>query len=149
MRGAEAIAGVLLVALTLCACGPARTYDGPARPRSEVAVLHVVGYGSATGYPGDVSTDAQLVAIDGVPYRGAPQVVQVLPGKHTLEVRWTRSWIPPATGFGDAYDGTTLWVPMSRGTVDLEIEVRAGRRYELVWSKPERRARPIGFRERR
>ena len=143
------LGGMFLFAALLTACGPARTYAGAARPRSTVAVLHVVGFGSATGYPGDVAADAQLVSLDGVPYRDGRQVVQVLPGKHTLAVRWTRSWIPPQSGFGDAYDGTTLWVPMSRGTVDLDVEVRAGRRYELIWSEPERRAQPIGFRERR
>ena len=143
------LGSVLLLVVLVPGCGPARTYAGDPRPRSAVAVLHVVGYGSATGYPGDVSTDAQLVSIDGTPYRGGRQVVQVLPGKHTLAVRWTRSWIPPQSGFGDAYDGSLLWVPMSRGTVDLDVDVRAGRRYELVWSEPERRAQPIGFRERR
>jgi hypothetical protein len=97
------------LALLAAGCMTAQTYEGPRRPRSEVA--HIVGdLRLNTGLPISVS----LRQVDGITLSASQSAVDVLPGTHTLLVDCRVQ----ETG--------------SVSRHEIEVEVFEGRSYRLV-----------------
>jgi hypothetical protein len=86
--------GIALLAAALavagCARMPVKAYDGPTRPRSEVAVLQ----GGASGDQMSAHSVIEYPSIDGVRRADAPYVVSVLPGARRVGLRHTLSFGP-------------------------------------------------------
>jgi len=100
---------VIAIALLVSGCGtPSRhVYDGPERPRSELAVIF-----ANMANPG---LHAHFTQVDGhlVSISGPPKEVLVLPGKHQLLLFVT-------SGF-------------KSGNIPIAVEVRAGHTYEVTY----------------
>ena len=122
----------MLPVLAVAACGPARAYRGPARPRAETAVLSIRGTGHDVGMAGDTRYMVSLRKLDGRPWRGIKSIVSVLPGPHTVELRWHKMKVPYWPG-DDLHADRQHWVPIAGGTAIYEIDAEAGVSYELVW----------------
>lgn len=122
----------MLAAPGVAGCGPARAYPGRTLPRSETSVLSVRGTGHDVGSPGDTRYMVSLRKLDGRPWRGVKSIVSVLPGPHTVELRWHKMEVPYRLGF-DLHADTHHWVPIAGGTAVFEIDAEAGVSYELLW----------------
>ena len=82
MRG-----GVLLAALALGGCAavePIKAYEGPERPRAELAIVE-----SAFERDWVTVADVQIAAVDGVGYPGPKYEARMLPGQHRVIVKGT------------------------------------------------------------
>ncbi len=108
----------LICLLLLSSCGTFQAYDGPQRPKDEIATLIT--------YSGPANT-ITVSEIDGVAVRSGvsfngrllpPANATVLPGRHTLRVSYDDQ---PGVARGR--------LPRYRGTID--VEVAPGRTYEL------------------
>jgi hypothetical protein len=103
------LAVITCAALAASACMTVQTYEGPRRPRSEVA--HIAGdLALSAGAPISVL----IRQVDGITLRLGQSAVDVLPGAHTLLVDCR---IQETSG-------------VSRHS--LEVEVYEGRTYRLV-----------------
>lgn len=113
------------LALALFACTALLTAcSGPrhslGRPLNEVAVVNGASQSGFTLLGLDATI--RIVSIDGEALEksamnGYPEVVEVLPGHHTLEA-WYSSWV----------DGS----PGPSGEAKLEFDALAGRRYRIL-----------------
>ena len=82
MRG-----GVLLAILALGGCAavePIKAYEGPERPRAELAIVE-----SAFERDWVTVADVQIAAVDGVGYPGPKYEARMLPGQHRVIVKGT------------------------------------------------------------
>ncbi len=82
MRG-----GVLLAILALGGCAavePIKAYEGPARPKAELAIVE-----SAFERDWVTVADVQIAAVDGVSYPGPKYEARMLPGQHRVIVKGT------------------------------------------------------------
>ena len=135
-----------VVALLLCTCqGTVRLYPGEPRPAAEVATLHVRGDGALSvpdPPPGEVSYEAALTAHNGKPTANPLHKVELLPGSHEFEIRWSR-WETPSIGTS-AYAFGPRWVKSAEGTQRMYLRVEAGKRYWLDWIPEWRTDRPPG-----
>ena len=112
--------------LFLAACGPFRVYEGPRMEPSEVAHVTIEG--------GLISKkerfDAELIEFDGVNPRRKHTEFEILPGEHTLTIRWIHY---------------ILENEEATGVLPMTFELRAGYRYTLFWVGGDS---PLRFRER-
>ena len=92
--------GILFVALSLTGCAQSKQYAGPLLTKDKVAII--------SGYQGpDMWTPSLLQGVPtpwithldgeslGVPYLGAPQSIQVLPGSYNITIyfeHWTKNY---------------------------------------------------------
>lgn len=119
------IAGLVGAAFLAGGCMTVQSYEGPRRPRSEVA--HIVGdLRLNTGLPISVS----LRQIDGMTLKASETAVDVLPGSHTLlvdcRVRETgsisRHEIQVEVFEGRSYRLVPEVAPAMRGCNDVRLE---------------------------
>jgi hypothetical protein len=75
----------LLLPLAGCNVFPTKAYEGPGRPKGELAVLKGGGEGEEYGYRSLV----QPLAVDGVRVREGAYLISFLPGRRRIEVRET------------------------------------------------------------
>ena len=136
--------GVLLVA-----CAPARQYAGPPRPQSQVARLVVFEDGSQHfGRSGDVRYDGRIISVDGCAARTMTGIVEVLPGRHEVTVRWQRFEVPCWGSFSHGED-TNNFLVAEAGDTSFLVDAEAGKRYRLRWPRPDQVGPPLGFFEHR
>ena len=132
--------------LLLCACqGTVRLYSGEPLPASEVATVHVRGDGRLSmpdQSSGGVAFEAALIGFDGKPTPNALHKVEVLPGRHTFDIGWSR-WEVPPMGTPEGSFGPR-WVATGSGVQEMHLDVVAGGRYRLDWIPEWRTDRPPG-----
>lgn len=96
-----------LTLLFLTGCASTKAYNGPDRPRSEIAVVkpELRTVGSFLGVP--EKECAIIVEVDGKKmgdsFRGYPRYIEILPGRHTIKADYSttkRKNITAATGGG-------------------------------------------------
>lgn len=104
------LASVMLCAVAASGCMTARPYEGPRRPRSEVA--HIIGDLAMTS--ANLPVSVILRQVDGITLRMGQNAVDVLPGSHVLLVDCR------------VVDSGSLT------RHEIEVEVREGRVYRLV-----------------
>jgi hypothetical protein len=121
---------VLLSAL-LAACGATRLYEGPERPSSEVATIRVEYNPDVAGTAGDVSYDVKITGFDGKALTSEVSVVSVLPGRHSVLLRWTRFRVPDNPRTWGNRETTWKYVE-DRGEKEMTLDAKAGWTYELV-----------------
>ena len=141
---------LLLLLLVASGCAAARMYDGPKRPRSEVAIIDLSGAReNVPGTKDGTRVTADIVQIDGKE-KPASWGAAVLPGPHTLMIDWKREkvargsflravelvlvaalltffWEAPSSGHVDQH---RVCAPDS-GTTTIKFQAQAGKRYAL------------------
>ena len=151
MRSARLYASLLLVAV-LAACAPVRTYEGPRLPEDEVAVLQAWGTSGtlgSMGYPGEHRFKVRIVTLDGRAWRSSRNIAEVVPGRHVVDLCWTRFEIPCGPGmFHDVTQESAMWIPTHRGQATLTVDAEAGRTYVLRWVEPWEADPPMRFEAR-
>lgn len=137
--------GRLLVALCLAAvgCGTFRAYEGGARPRTEVARLFMsdakgegdtVETQSGAYFTGLSTTySAVIVRVDDREV-GSRSSVEVLPGRHEVEIEWERR-VPGDVVVKMSEFGPTLWDSSYEGRAILSVDASAGKEYRLTWDR--------------
>ena len=111
-----------------CASHPVQTFTGPPRPASEIALVSC--------QPG-----LAVVAVDddrsvhGVSSEARPLVLELLPGRHTVTVRFHS-----VSGTDQVLMST--FTTTESESIDLEIHAQAGHAYRLVFSTYGDRWRP-------
>jgi len=117
----------LLLALGACTAQKVRLYEGPERPREEIAVLVVEGMGYDTsGGPEEVTSDAWLIEADGKPIDKA-RLAEFAPGRHGVVVHWV--WYDLVSrGLGDKRR------PSHEGKSEFTFTAEANKSYVLDWN---------------
>lgn len=138
--------GLVALALLLAACATARVYDGPTRPRADVARLVIHSDGNFFGGPGEVRFEGHFEAVDGRRVGAGKSIVDVLPGMRCVQVRWNR-YEAPGTFLDDAVDRRGVWVRTDGGCRTFQVVAEAGKRYVLTWPFADEGGGPQGFHE--
>jgi hypothetical protein len=111
-RRANCCLSLLLTALLLtgAGCRTAKMYNGPAKPKAEVADLF------------RHANDVEIVALDGhkIPCLKRARILELLPGRHAIECRFRSEFMD--TGYVSASTNKS-------GTVRLEFDAKAGNTY--------------------
>jgi len=93
MKNLAEAAFTLVVAIVITGCAATQAYDGPPRPREQVAVI--------TGMSGweitNMGIAARVIKIDGKELAEASSKIELLPGKHEIEVECWMQRVPPST----------------------------------------------------
>jgi hypothetical protein len=131
---------VLLLALVCCQW-PVRLYEGQA---DAVARLEVKGDGrlSVTANAGDVAWEASLVGFDGSPLHNPVHRAEVLPGRHTLQIRVRRYEMPWIARWRD--NPQLYWIKTDDEVHEVELDMAGGVTYWLDWIPEWREDRPPG-----
>ena len=109
-----------LFLLVLCTGCAEQAYDGSEKSSKEVAVIK----NSYTGTGGVKSDRAEIVAVDGDRFDGSsPKRVEVLPGKHSVEIRCRHGKLIVQNNVG---------LQGRQGSV--EFIAKAGREYKVLCS---------------
>ena len=101
----------LAALITLTGCSTARMYDGPAKPKDQVAVLF-----RHANYVEILSVDGQRI-----PFLKRAKVLELLPGPHTVECCFRSEYM--GTGYASE--------PSTKGAVRLSFDAKAGYSYWL------------------
>lgn len=134
-----------LFAVFSAGCASERVYDGPARSQGEIVVVRGVN-------PADPLIPAGFVAVvkkvDGRELSGTGANVELLPGKHRLEVKCGQPGAKPVvqTIDFDAEGGTEYGIGIIRATNDCNVYQRVRGKFE--WSYPETISLPLQQRDR-
>ena len=122
---------LLLLLGTGCAVYPSvPTYAGPRRKPNETASLRAYGAWARSGLERSIEGGIDITEVDGItaPYRGnvpgltVTKALEVLPGPHTVTIRWSRRY------FGLFVSRTRAHRP-EHGAVSLQFNAEAGRSY--------------------
>jgi hypothetical protein len=120
-----------LLLLLLAGCSATRLYDGPSRPTGEVATIRVRILLPPSGSPGDEEYEVRLVGVNDRSFEDPPTTVEVLPGKHTLHLQWTKH-VMPRFFWANSDSELIHWRRVGSGQRSMEVEVEAGKRYRLI-----------------
>jgi hypothetical protein len=121
----------LALALLLSGCAT-KAYEGPERPRSEVAELNVVHeYGYVFGIWGVIPFPTykhvtRVIQIDGKRISG--DVWHILPGQHTVRVWYIRRSEPTVCG---TYSATPCEVDYKTRDLSIVFIAKAGHEYRI------------------
>ena len=140
----------LLLATVACPACAATKRLGKRTPglRFDKAVVLVEGTRRMSGIGGDTGYDVRVVRVDGKPARGSR--LQLDPGPHAIQLEWSRIEMPDAyvQGLNRDVEPSTRWVKTAGGCCTVDVDVRGGRAYTLVWDPGPRHGKcPFRVRE--
>jgi len=154
------MAALLLAGLSACASS-VRLYEGARRPRDEVAILTDSGCRKVALV---VIDDHNRVDSDKVPSAYSSYTAEILPGSHSVTVKWVSAWREEFAGAagaaavtlsatyellrvlgGGSPGGSTAtgkrWVPAAVASIRFSFHASAAHRYRIRESKgPDRQA---------
>jgi len=125
---------VTLLLLLAAGCGGHRLYSGPRRPRAEVARIELRGTYVAQPEPGIQFYAVEAATVDGTKLERPRELLEVLPGRHSFEIRWSRNEFTDWGDYETNNDSVLVETSRKRGTAKLELDAAPGKSYVLAWT---------------